>query len=101
MSFLVGIIIFTFIFIFLSFFRSYFFFNFKSFYYPQESNLKTLFFELKDFKNFNLFSFISSILNFLRFLSWNKKKSSMELYKKDIKNSLTDQVTHAPLLEFL
>lgn len=91
MAFLVGIIIFTFIFIFLSFFRTYPFFYNKLRLRP-------------------IFEYGPPEDNYERMRRWqsrtevyfaNLKSDNMEFYAEDIKNSLDDQVTHAPLLEFL
>jgi heme/copper-type cytochrome/quinol oxidase subunit 2 len=37
----------------------------------------------------------------VRFYILKKKSAYLSFYKADIKKSLTDQVTHAPVLEFL
>lgn len=89
MSFLVGIIIFTFIFILLSLFRSYPLFYFK----PR----KKLDFYIED-------EWLSFFINYKKSLEeyfTEKKKEYMIFYMKDIKQAIKDQITHAPLLEFL
>jgi len=91
MSFLVGIIIFTFVFIFFSFFRTYIFFYSKPKFYPLE--------QLKP--NDGFYEYYFYIRNKIERLCMLQKQNNMEFYQEDIKRSLTDQVTHAPLLEFL
>jgi cytochrome c oxidase subunit 2 len=103
MTFLVGILLFTFTFVFLSFFRTYFYFNFAPYYrvdvglsfkdlmdYFRDPSVAIEFFEAYD----KITLFISSFLI-------EKKREHMEFYKRDIKSAMGDQVTHAPLLEFL
>lgn len=103
MSFLVGVIIFTFIFIFLSFFRSYYCFNFKTFYQPQKfvSFGEFLAHFGYNITNFRLLQAYENIIEYFRYTMLLKKYKFLEYYKKDIKSSLNDQITHAPLLEFL
>lgn len=103
MAFLVGVIIFTFIFIFLSFFRTYFFFNYKTYYQPQEF---CSFGEFLAYFRSNLFNFrfshaYENFISYIRISIIRQKNKHLAFYKKDIKSSLTDQITHAPLLEFL
>ena len=95
MSFLVSILIFTFIFIFLSFFRTYFFFNFKPYFAPLPIKFTDI------FSNSNFNNPVSSFLNWVRYNMLLQRKLSIPFYIKDVKRSLKDQVTHAPLLEFL
>lgn len=100
MAFLVGVLIFTFIFIFLSFFRTYFYFNCAPYYRVDSISLKDL---LEYFKtsSFNFFDARDKITSFASYFLVEKKRENMEFYKRDIKSSMSDQVTHAPLLEFL
>lgn len=94
MAFLIGIIVFTFIFIFLSFFRTYIFFYPRPFFTHYERNDERG-------KNFIFFSFVDQLfIDFGKILA-AKKSQMIPKYKEDIKKSLTDQVTHAPVLEFL
>lgn len=82
MAFLVGIIIFTFIFIFLSFFRSYpYFYSKLKFEVPSDGNLTSY--------------------EKIAYTMHTKKMQHMEFYKADIKRAMKDQVTHAPVLEFV
>lgn len=89
MSFLVAIIIFTFIFIILSMFRSYPFFYIK----PKRKFI--LFIENE------YLMWLISMKDYIKDYMLTKKRESMSFYMKDIKQSIKDQVTHAPLLEFL
>jgi len=93
MAFLVGIIVFTFIFIFLSFFRSYPFFYSKPQYQPYRGG--------DEEDAFNVYAFLLKKKSELDELFYDKKKEFMPFYKRDIRSALTDQVTHAPILEFL
>jgi len=94
MAFLMGIIIFTFIFIFLSFFRTYIFFYPKPFFTHYEEDAERG-------KNFIFFSVVDKwAVDFGQTLV-QKKREMMPVYKEDIKKAMTDQVTHAPVLEFL
>ena len=103
MAFLVGVIIFTFIFIFLSFFRTYFYFNYKTYYQPQDF---CSFGEFLAYFRSNLFNFrfsqaYENFISYIRISIIRQKNKHLAFYKRDIKSSLTDQITHAPLLEFL
>ena len=100
MTFLVGILIFTFIFIFLSFFRTYFYFNFAPYYQVEKTLFKDLVAYFKVAK-FNVFDAYSKVSAFISSFLIEKKRENMDFYRRDIKSSMTDQVTHAPLLEFL
>lgn len=94
MAFLIGVIVFTFIFIFLSFFRTYIFFYPRPFFIGYERN------EDRG-KNFIFFSLVDRLYIDFGKLLLAKKSEMIQKYKEDIKKSLTDQVTHAPVLEFL
>ena len=89
MAFLVGVVIFTFIFIFISFFRSYPFFYWK----PRKG------YTFLPVSNF--FSVIEEYEKNAKKFFHGKKIEYMEFYKRDIKSSINDQITHAPILEFL
>jgi heme/copper-type cytochrome/quinol oxidase subunit 2 len=52
-------------------------------------------------ESFNLFNAYNKVSAFISTFLIDKKRENMDFYKKDIKSSMTDQVTHAPLLEFL
>lgn len=82
MAFLVGIILFTFIFIFLSFFRSYPYFY---------SKLK---FELPVGGQLTPYEKLAYSMH-------TRKLQHMEFYKADIRRAMKDQVSHAPVLEFV
>lgn len=103
MAFLVGIIIFTFIFIFLSFFRTYFFFNYKTYYEPQDfcSFSEFLAYFRSNLWNFRFLEAYENFISYIRISIIRQKNKHLAFYKKDIKASLTDQIVHAPLLEFL
>lgn len=103
MAFLVGVIIFTFIFIFLSFFRTYFFFNYKTYYQPQNfcSFSEFLAYFRSNLFNFRFFQAYENIISYIRISIIRQKNKHLVFYKQDIRASLTDQITHAPLLEFL
>lgn len=90
MSFLIGIIVFTFIFIFLSFFRSYPLFYIKPFYNLDEEVVETDWFATLMRSKIKIDAFLLG-----------KKREYMEFYREDIRRALNDQVTHAPILEFL
>jgi hypothetical protein len=100
MAFLVGVLIFTFIFIFLSFFRTYFYFNCAPYYRADSVSFKDLM-EYFETSSFNFFDARDKVASFVSSFLVEKKKEHMEFYKRDIKSSMSDQVTHAPLLEFL
>ena len=95
MCFLVIITIFTFIFIFLSFFRSYFFFFIRTEKLSTYTKIQKLFQEESP-KNW-----YKEVLSFIRTKLIDEKVKNLDFYKKDLKASLKDQITHAPLLEFL
>lgn len=103
MAFLVGIIVFTFIFIFLSFFRTYFFFNYKTFYEPQDfcSFSEFLAYFRSNLWNFRFSQAYENFISYIRVSIIRQKNKHLAFYKKDIKASLSDQIVHAPLLEFL
>lgn len=103
MAFLVGVIIFTFIFIFLSFFRTYFFFNYKTFFEPMEFCSFGEFFAFfrANLANRRFSHAYENFLSYIRVSIIHQKNKYLNFYKNDIKASLTDQITHAPLLEFL
>lgn len=94
MTFLIGIIIFTFIFIFLSFFRTYFFFHVKLMFPPNKMVFKEIFYTE------NYLDIFPKFLNWIRYNLYINKFKFMNFYKEDIKSSLKDQVSHAPVLEF-
>lgn len=101
MSYLYGILIFTFIFVFLSFFRSYLFFHYHYPYEVADKDLLTIWNDLKNQKEFNPYPILLDLVERVRFYILKKKSAYLSFYKADIKKSLTDQVTHAPVLEFL
>lgn len=103
MAFLVGVIIFTFIFIFLSFFRTYYCFNFKTFYKPQKfvSFSEFLAYFWANITNFRLLQAYDNMVSYFRYSTMWTKYKHLDFYKQDIRSSLKDQITHAPLLEFL
>lgn len=96
MSFLIAITIFTFIFVFLSFFRSYWFFTIRIKSKPSKySNV------IEVFEKAHPTLWLDEVLLYIRTYLIKQKKKNLDFYKKDLKKSLKDQITHAPLLEFL
>lgn len=89
MSYLIAIVIFTFIFIILSFFRTYPLFYIKP---SAKEYLVEGWPGLTRVLNFRK-SFEDNLLNY--------KFEFFEFYKEDMKRAIKDQVTHAPVLEFL
>jgi heme/copper-type cytochrome/quinol oxidase subunit 2 len=96
MAFLVGVVIFTFTFIFLSFFRSYLFFHYK----PRFTAAEEIKFSPKILSVKGLSTEYAKIINQYHSKLLKHKTFKMQDYKKDIQKSLNDQVEHAPLLEF-